>query len=98
MIDSHCHLADAAFSKDLEGVVGRAQQAGVTAALCILGAGDEAESVAAMRVRELWPAIRFSAGVHPHNAGQFAGQTVAAIDAVRNSLATHDAKAIGEIG
>src|SRR5262245_55482871 len=98
MIDSHCHLADAAFANDLESVVGRAQQAGVTAALCILSAGDEAESSAARQVSGLWPAVCFSVGVHPHNAAQFAGQTAAAVDVVRSSLAAHDARAIGEIG
>ena len=98
MIDSHCHLADDAFANDLEGVVGRAQQAGVTAALCILSAGDDQEATAARRVRELWPAVRFSAGVHPHNASQFAQQTERVADAVRASLTAHEATAIGEIG
>jgi TatD DNase family protein len=98
MIDSHCHLADAAFAGDLDEVVGRAQQAGVTAALCILSAGDDEEATAARRVRALWPAVRFSVGVHPHNASQFAGQTAGAVNAVRASLTAHEAKAIGEIG
>ena len=98
MIDSHCHLADAAFATDLEGVVQRAQEAGVRAALCILSAGDDEEATAASRVRALWPAVRFSAGVHPHNASQFAGQTAGVADVVRASLTAHEAKAIGEIG
>ena len=36
VIDSHCHLADEAFAGDLEAVVRRAQDAGLTSALCIL--------------------------------------------------------------
>ena len=33
MIDSHCHLADEVFAADLEAVVARAREAGVTSAL-----------------------------------------------------------------
>ena len=98
MIDSHCHLADAAFAGDLDGVVGRAQQAGVTGALCILGAGDPAESAAASRVRAIWPDVRFAVGVHPHNAGRFTGRPADAVAAVRQGLLTEQARAIGEIG
>ena len=98
MIDSHCHLADEAFAGDLDSVVERAQGAGVAGALCILAAGDEKESVAAARVRAAWPDVRFAVGVHPHNAGHFAGQPGGAVDAVRRGLATEQGRAIGEIG
>jgi TatD DNase family protein len=98
MIDSHCHLADAAFVGDLEAVVARAQQAGVAAVLCILGATDEAELVAAARVRAAWPAVRFAVGVHPHQAGQFEGRAAEAVDVVRRGVRTEAASAIGEIG
>ena len=40
MIDSHCHLADEIFEADLEAVIGRARDAGLTGAMCILAAGD----------------------------------------------------------
>ena len=43
MIDSHCHLADEAFADDLDEVIARARTAGVTGALCILSAGDDAK-------------------------------------------------------
>ena len=98
MIDSHCHLADDAFAADIEAVVGRAREAGLTRALCILAAGDEKESAAAARVRALWPDVRFSVGVHPHHAGQFAGAAPAAVDVVRSAIETEGAWAIGEIG
>lgn len=98
MIDSHCHLADEAFAGDLDAVVQRASEAGVQRAMCILGAGDEAEADAARRVRALWPDIRFAAGVHPHNAGQFAGRFAEAPAVVSAALASEGAIAIGEIG
>jgi TatD DNase family protein len=98
MIDSHCHLADEAFAGDLAEVVQRAAEAGVKRAMCILSAGDATESTAARRVRALWPEMHFAAGVHPHNAGQFAGRSGEAAAAVSAALAAEGAIAIGEIG
>jgi TatD DNase family protein len=98
MIDSHCHLADEAFAGDLEAVIERARQAGLDGALCVLAAGDEKESSAARRVRALWGAVRFSVGVHPHQAGQFAGRLDEMAHCVRKGVQTEGAQAIGEIG
>jgi TatD DNase family protein len=98
MIDSHCHLADTAFAGDLPEVVGRAQAAGVQRALCILAAGDAAESAAAVRVRELWPAIRVAVGVHPHQAASFADRAKEAATLVGAAVKTEGASAVGEIG
>jgi TatD DNase family protein len=98
MIDSHCHLAGDEFAADLDAVVSRARAAGVTGALCILAAGDGAESRRAATVRQAWPGIRFAAGIHPHQAGEFAGQLEHANETVRRAVEEHRACAIGEIG
>jgi TatD DNase family protein len=98
MIDSHCHLASEEFAGDLGAVVARARGAGLTDALCILSAGDEAEAARAADVRKAWPAVRFAAGIHPHQAGEFAGSIDRAVETVRRSLADRGACAIGEIG
>jgi TatD DNase family protein len=98
MIDSHCHLADDAFADDLDGVIDRARAAGLQAALCILSAGDEAEARAAARVRALWPGVRFSVGIHPHTAGDFAGRLDDARACVRRGISSEEAVAIGEVG
>ncbi len=98
MIDSHCHLADEAFADDLDAVIARARTAGLSGALCILSAGDEKESAAAARVRALWPEVRFSVGIHPHKAGEFAGRLDHARALVRKGVADEGARAIGEIG
>jgi TatD DNase family protein len=98
MIDSHCHLASEEFAGDLGAVVDRACGAGLTDALCILSAGDEAEAARAAHVRRAWPAVRFAAGIHPHHAGEFAGSLDTAVETVRRSLADRGACAIGEIG
>ena len=45
MIDSHCHLADDAFSSDIVQVVERASAVGVDQALCILDVTNEEELV-----------------------------------------------------
>jgi TatD DNase family protein len=99
VIDSHCHLADEAFATDLAEVVTRAQEAGLERAMVILEAGNAAEAVQAARVEQLWPDVRFSIGVHPHQAHQFAADPGAAAAAVREQFAaTPSARAIGEIG
>ncbi|MDQ3347090.1 MAG: TatD family hydrolase [Acidobacteriota bacterium] len=98
MIDSHCHLAGEEFAADLDAVVARAVGAGVTTAVCILGAGDEAESARAAVVRKAWPGIRFASGIHPHHAGEFAGEVNRAVETVRKSVDAEGACAIGEIG
>jgi len=98
MIDSHCHLAGEEFSADLEAVVGRARDAGVTRALCILSAGDRDEAERAGRVRAVWPTAQFAAGIHPHHAGDFAGRVEEAVRIVRQVAGEHKVRAIGEIG
>jgi TatD DNase family protein len=98
MIDSHCHLADAAFKGDLPEVIDRAKEAGVERAMCILAAADQEESRAATSVRRLWPGIRVAVGVHPHQAGQFAGRAEEVAGIVSAAVAAEGASAVGEIG
>ena len=97
MLDSHCHIAGEEFVEDLPAVVNRATAAGVTEALCILAADDDAEIARAAHVRAAWPGVRFATGIHPHNAGKFTGRATAA-DTVRTACARTQACAIGEIG
>jgi TatD DNase family protein len=99
MIDSHCHLADETFASDLEQVIGRAKEAGIERALVVLEAGNPKEAAQAERIARLWPDVRFSIGVHPHQAHQFADDPERAAAAVREQFAaTPSARAVGEIG
>jgi TatD DNase family protein len=99
MIDSHCHLADETFASDLEQVIDRAKDAGIEGALVILEAGNLKEAAQAQRVEQLWPGVRFSIGVHPHQAHQFADDPERAATVVREQFAaTPSARAVGEIG
>jgi TatD DNase family protein len=99
MIDSHCHLADAVFAADLEDVVARAKEAGLERALVVLEAGNGGEAAQAARVDALWPEVRVSIGIHPHQAKDFAADPERAADVVRAQIAsTPSARAVGEIG
>jgi TatD DNase family protein len=98
MIDSHCHLADETYRKDLTEVVGRARVAGVNKALCILAAGDEGEIAQGRVLRDLWPSTRFAVGIHPHQAGQFFEDLDKAVSDVERVAAGMSVVAIGEIG
>jgi TatD DNase family protein len=99
MIDSHCHLADEKFSADLGAVVTRARTAGLEAALVILEAGSAAEASQADRLHAVWPDVRASIGVHPHQAHEYADDPERAARVVREQLAaTPYARAVGEVG
>jgi TatD DNase family protein len=99
MIDSHCHLAGNEFTSDLVDVVGRAKGAGLSGALVILGAEDTAELGRAADVSGAWNAVRFSVGVHPHQAGQFATDPAGAAQQTRAAIESQPlSRAVGEIG
>ena len=93
-LDSHAHLADPAFVGDAEAAIERAKQTGAVGVVCI------GESLAAAaRARELAHRhpdyLRYTAGVHPHDAAEF--------DPVRDPAAIADflttgAVAVGECG
>lgn len=99
MTDSHCHLAGEEFIADLDAVVERARAAGVSRALVILAAEDDAEIARAAAVLTAWPQCRFAVGVHPHHAKVFESSPQAAAEKVAERLeALPEARAIGEIG
>jgi TatD DNase family protein len=99
MVDSHCHLADEKFAKDLEQVVARAKDAGVARVMVILEGGNAKEAEQAERLTQLWPDTRVAVGVHPHQAHEFADDPQRAATIVREQFAsTPAARAVGEIG
>jgi TatD DNase family protein len=99
VIDSHCHLAGEEFTSDLGEVVARATDAGISGALVILGAEDVAELGRAGNVSGAWDQVRFSVGVHPHQAGQFAANPAQAAQTARTVIVAQPlSRAVGEIG
>ena len=93
-VDSHVHLADAAFDADRDAVIERARRTGAAALVCI---GESLE--AARRCAELaqrFPGVCYhTAGVHPHDAATF--DPARDLDGIRAEVA-RGAVAIGECG
>jgi TatD DNase family protein len=70
IIDSHCHLDDAAFDEDREEVLERARQAGVGLMLAI-GTGDGPPDLeGAIRLADQHPQVYATVGIHPHDASK----------------------------
>jgi TatD DNase family protein len=99
MIDSHCHIAGPEFAPDLTDVIDRAKAAKLSHALVILAAEDEPELEQGKSVAEQWDAVRFSIGVHPHTAGQFASSPAEAAERVSAIVDAQPlTRGLGEIG
>ena len=64
LIDTHTHLDDRRFDRDREGVVARAQEAGVHTFITI--GCDLATSRAAVALADHYPFVYATVGVHPH--------------------------------
>ncbi len=93
LIDSHCHLDFNDFEEDLEDIIHRAREVGVTA---MLNAGNNINELdRQLQLSEACPFIYTAVGVHPHNAEEYANIT--AEDFINKS---HHNKvvAIGECG
>ncbi|MDQ6690063.1 MAG: TatD family hydrolase [Gemmatimonadota bacterium] len=69
-IDSHAHLADAAFAGDRDAVISRARGAGAAAIVCI-GESLAAAAIAAECAAENLGFVFATAGIHPHDAAGF---------------------------
>jgi TatD DNase family protein len=94
MIDSHAHLDYAQLSDDLEGVLARAAEAGVSQIITIgvkLTTADRPKALA-----EAHDNIWCSVGIHPHEAGS--EPDAANIDAILASADHPKCVAIGEAG
>ncbi|MDP3772723.1 MAG: TatD family hydrolase [Gemmatimonadales bacterium] len=69
LVDSHCHLGDAAFDADRVEVVERARAAGV--GVIIVVADTVAASDAAVAISRSGEGLAATAGIHPHQASEF---------------------------
>jgi len=68
LIDSHCHLDFEALSADMDGVMARAEAAGVTGMVTISTRVDNFSTYA--EIAERYSNVWCSVGTHPHNADQ----------------------------
>jgi TatD DNase family protein len=65
LFDSHCHLDDKSYNRDLDVVIKRASRAGVA---CLMTVGVNGKTSArAVELAESHPEIYASVGVHPHD-------------------------------
>lgn len=93
MFDTHVNLHAEAFAEDLEDVLARAREAGVTRMLAICDRFDNYSKVRA--IAETNDDIWNTAGVHPHHAKDFQSLTVSdLLDAASHPKTV----AIGETG
>jgi TatD DNase family protein len=93
-VDSHVHLADAAFDEDRNAVIERARLTGARALLCI-GESIDAAARAGVIAAEHPGFVYFTAGVHPHDADTF--DAARDVPALRRAVDA-GAVAIGECG
>ena len=100
LVDSHCHLADAAFDSDRGAVLSRARAAGVEA-IVVVADGIAATNACLALCRghgaltEDAPQLAPTAGIHPHNASSF---DAAAAQALAALLSDPRVVAVGETG
>ncbi len=66
LFDTHCHINDKAFKKDVDAVITRARQADV-AGLMVVGIVEKT-SEQALSIAEQYPGVYASVGIHPHDA------------------------------
>lgn len=67
LIDSHCHLNFPDFKDDLDGVIARAREAGVTVMQTICTEMDEFDEV--HDIAQKYEGVYCSVGVHPNDSG-----------------------------
>lgn len=93
LVDSHCHLADAAFDPDREAVIERARTAGVGAIVVV--ADTVASSEAAIALSQRSDGLAATAGIHPHQASGFDEGSAARLEQLFGEAAV---VAVGETG
>jgi len=100
LIDSHCHLADAAFDSDRGAVLSRARAAGVEAIVVVADGVSTARACLALcegrtARSDSTPQLAATAGIHPHNASAFDDGAAAALERL---LGNPGVVAVGETG
>ena len=93
LVDSHCHLDFEDFASDLEGIVARAQGAGVARMVSI--STRVARRAALLAIAERFEDVYCSIGTHPHYAHEELDLTVADLVALTQHQKT---VALGEAG
>ena len=93
LVDTHCHLNAAAFDEDLESVISRARQAGITKIL--IPGTDLDSSRRSISLAKQHPDLYAAVGVHPHDAKSWRPSTIAELIELTKEP---EVVAVGEIG
>jgi TatD DNase family protein len=93
IFDSHCHLDDETYRKDIAEVIERAHQNGVTRMMAV--GVNKKTAVRAVSLAETHPGIFASVGFHPHDASQC---STAKLDFLVTMAKNPRVRAWGEIG
>jgi TatD DNase family protein len=93
IFDSHCHLDDKSYRKDLVRVIERARQAGI-ARMMTIGVNKKT-AARAVEIAESYQGIYASVGYHPHDASQCSADE---LDFLTNLARKPHVRAWGEIG
>lgn len=93
LTDTHAHLEMKEFSEDLDEVIRRAQESGVST---IITVGSTLEATKeAIKLAEKYDCVYAAAGIHPHDAGEADAGT---LEALRALLKHPRVVAAGEMG
>jgi TatD DNase family protein len=93
VIDTHAHLADDAFTEDIDEVIAQARVNGVEKILCV--ADDLNTSLKAVSLRDKYMGVSATVGIHPHHAEKV---DESEWPKMRSVLDEKVVSAIGEIG
>jgi TatD DNase family protein len=93
LFDSHCHLDDNAYTEDVERVIGRARQAGVSHMMTV--GVNKKTSQRAVSLAESNRGIYASVGFHPHDAKRCRS---ADLNFLKGLAESQSVRAWGEIG
>lgn len=93
MIDTHCHLTDPRLRSQLDGVLNRAQAAGVTRMITI--GVTLADAAASLELCDRVPNLRCAIGVHPNHSHEVEPTDLPQLRGLQNHPAV---LALGEMG
>jgi TatD DNase family protein len=74
LFDSHCHLDDGSYHKDLETVIHRAKQNGIENMMTV--GIDQETSIRGIEITDKFKDVYASVGVHPHRASSCSDQVM----------------------
>jgi len=93
LIDTHCHLTFEPLAGDVEAIVARSRQAGVTGWITV--GTDTRQNQKAIELADKFDKMYAAVGIHPHDAKDVTGRTIAEL---KNLAQKQNVVAIGETG